>query len=674
MRTSARRASARGCRRDRVPAPSRPHRNDRAGCRAPLARDRCAPGAGDAALRGLRRRELAQVHPAGARSGRRRPHADRAGRLVHRGTARGDLRAGLPGLRAGLRVASRRSYVRPHRDWPASAPRYTRIHVPLQTDERGLNSEDDEVFHMGAGEIWLVDPSRPHSGGCFSDGTRVHLVLDSIPAFRCPTCSATARRSHRPPFVTLSSESRSANATSKRSTGWRGSPDRAELHADRRRPRHDTLRKQVGCAAMYDWLAEIAARSGNGALVGKAAGVDEPLPAPVRARLMAEVTRLWLYPPLAFARLGNADTPLDSFHWGPNDDTPRGTGTTSIRPAETLSIRPERDRVLVASDAPVPFRTTSGCGPSARSESSTASGATPPERIAARLHARHRRPGPASLAGGAWPTTSRSTLTPERAENEPRRPLRSTSRRMGGPPSSSRPVAARAGAAAPPVPPDRPRSARLRALDAPQRSIPGISAALHAGPGEVLRAGGYPESWKAHIPPEQLFLNGASTWCGWKSVPSRPARRSQRQDTRKTPTGRAWASSTTLCNGIVTCTIEGTNLAPAVARIVVGPPYAREIRRPPVSLADGCKDRVDRAEKVRNPGYVAEQPALVFGEVQDLLERAFETGGQHERRRARQPVVRRTGNPWMARQRNIPYDPANQLEPILASAPAIRCR
>jgi L-proline cis-4-hydroxylase len=171
-------------------------------------------------------------------------------------------------------VASRRSYVRPHRDWPASAPRYTRIHVPLQTDERGLNSEDDEVFHMGAGEIWLVDPSRPHSGGCFSDGTRVHLVLDFDPGVPLPDVfrdraafapSAVRHTVEREPFGQRHLEAIYGLARIATELNF-------TLIADVLGTIH--FEKQVGCAAMYDWLAEIAARSGNGALVRRAADLE----------------------------------------------------------------------------------------------------------------------------------------------------------------------------------------------------------------------------------------------------------------------------------------------------------------------------------------------------------------------------------------------------------------
>jgi L-proline cis-4-hydroxylase len=167
-------------------------------------------------------------------------------------------------------VVRRRSYVRPHRDWPESKPLHTRIHVPLQTDERGLNSEDDVVFHMGTGEIWLVDPSRPHSGGCLSGGTRVHLVLDFAPhvslaeLFRERRAFAPAQLRnvvereafedrHLAAILGLSRIATELNFT---------------LIADVLGMIH--FEKNVGCGAMYGWLIEIAERSGNAALLERA--------------------------------------------------------------------------------------------------------------------------------------------------------------------------------------------------------------------------------------------------------------------------------------------------------------------------------------------------------------------------------------------------------------------
>src|SRR4051812_28799645 len=40
--------------------------------------------------------------------------------------------------------------------------------------------------------------------------------------------------------------------------------------------------------------------------------------------------KLLLLPPLAFARIGISPEPVDWFLWGPNDDSLRGTGKTTV--------------------------------------------------------------------------------------------------------------------------------------------------------------------------------------------------------------------------------------------------------------------------------------------------------------------------------------------------------
>jgi hypothetical protein len=37
------------------------------------------------------------------------------------------------------------------------------------------------------------------------------------------------------------------------------------------------------------------------------------------------LNRIWLSPPLAFARVGSGTTPVEAFHWGPGDKFARAT-------------------------------------------------------------------------------------------------------------------------------------------------------------------------------------------------------------------------------------------------------------------------------------------------------------------------------------------------------------
>jgi hypothetical protein len=80
-----------------------------------------------------------------------------------------------------------------------------------------------------------------------------------------------------------------------------------------------------------------------------------------------------------------------------------------------------------------------------------------------------------------------------------------------------------------------------------------------------------------------------------------------------------------LGDGIISCTLKGVE--PAKARIVVGPPHFSPDRRPPVSIADDLMDKEDR-NGPRSPQWAQGGNLLMAKlEIQDLLDRAFETAG-----------------------------------------------
>jgi L-proline cis-4-hydroxylase len=168
-------------------------------------------------------------------------------------------------------AATRGGYVRPHRDWTGSTPAFTRFHVPLQTGDACFNSEDDIVYHMDTGEIWFLDGGRPHSGVCFSDTPRLHLVVDFEPGiplgdlFRDPSAYRKPppfRPVERPPLTEL-------DLTAIFDLAHIVTTANFELVADLLGTIH--FEKHVSCAAMYDWLIEIARRSGDRELADRSA-------------------------------------------------------------------------------------------------------------------------------------------------------------------------------------------------------------------------------------------------------------------------------------------------------------------------------------------------------------------------------------------------------------------
>lgn len=72
----------------------------------------------------------------------------------------------------------RNSVLVPHCDYLELARRFSRIHVPLRTDERCYSAQESTVFRMRQGEVWLLDATKVHSAASFSPVRRIHLVLD----------------------------------------------------------------------------------------------------------------------------------------------------------------------------------------------------------------------------------------------------------------------------------------------------------------------------------------------------------------------------------------------------------------------------------------------------------------------------------------------------------------
>ncbi|WP_274034530.1 aspartyl/asparaginyl beta-hydroxylase domain-containing protein [Streptomyces sp. MMBL 11-1] len=53
-----------------------------------------------------------------------------------------------------------------------------RVHVVLSTAEDAMFNESDSVYRMKEGEVWFIDVTRPHSAGVVGDTRRVHLLID----------------------------------------------------------------------------------------------------------------------------------------------------------------------------------------------------------------------------------------------------------------------------------------------------------------------------------------------------------------------------------------------------------------------------------------------------------------------------------------------------------------
>jgi hypothetical protein len=366
------------------------------------------------------------------------------------------------------------------------------------------------------------------------------------------------------------------------------------------------------------------------------------------------IRKLWIYPPLAIGRLGNSDTPLEAFFWGPNDDTPAGTGKTTILPAETLTIA---DDGTVSSFVPETIRFKDEVG-------------FRPVCPLFELHAEWDGSGgpehgpltPAVLARFGldarclrW-TVEVANLKPYFMTRDWQTRIHARVEFRGddvGPRTLD--GVAPSGAPNPLVPLGRSIPLGVVRLTRPNQQFPEFRLRFTPARGKFYGPPNLLQRWPVQLPPEQLFLNAASSWCFWKPSPD---------DMRGVPGGQ-YAQDTAqvslglvddVCDGLVTCAIDGVSVGPAHARITVAPPDYAPDRRHFVSLADGLKDRVDRAD-VYDSRYL-DDADLTSREVRDLLERVWETMGLINLDVFNDRVDVKE-NPAIALANGIPYKPTD---------------
>jgi len=332
------------------------------------------------------------------------------------------------------------------------------------------------------------------------------------------------------------------------------------------------------------------------------------------------IERLWLYPPLAFARVGPSPNPCDNYHWGPSDLSPRGTGKTTVVPAETLDVA-EDGTVTTRLPDRVTFKDEYGFRPVApffelhgtwTADGRRHTGPITPEVLAAAgigLGQVRWEVRVANLKAYHYTEEEgdRVDAAVEFAASDHRRhPLHGVSPR---------------GSARPLVPPGAAIPLGTVQATRPSADLPELRLRFTPAAGAVYGPTDLASRTDVyHLPAERLILNPEAAWCGFSLTGDDP---------RTNPGGLfAGADENSslglvddVCDGIVRCLLPDGRAA--TARIVVGPPDFAPDRRPFVSIADGLADRVSRAD-VHRPGYLAdtEQTAL---EVRDLLERVLET-------------------------------------------------
>lgn len=329
--------------------------------------------------------------------------------------------------------------------------------------------------------------------------------------------------------------------------------------------------------------------------------------------------QLWLYPPLAFARVGPSRTPCDSFRWGPHDTRPRGTGKTTIQPAETLHVAPDGSVTASVPDQ-ITFKDADGFKPVCpffelhgvwEIGGQEEEGAITPEVLA--------RFG-LTAADLRW-RVEVANLKPFHYTLEPADRV-AASVELAGDITAVRALAATAppGAAQPLIPPGAQLQLGHVQLTRPTPELPEFRLRFTPAAGAVYGPANLPQRSSVFVlPPERRILNPSAPWCRFRIV-----------DDPRTNPGGLFASDgqgvslglvDDVCDGLVRCSLPG--IEPAFARVVVGPPDYAPDRRPFTSLADGLADRATR-HQVADPAYV-EDVALTSLEVRDFFERVLET-------------------------------------------------
>ena len=426
------------------------------------------------------------------------------------------------------------------------------------------------------------------------------------------------------------------------------------------------------------------------------------------------LTRIWLTPPLAIARVGGSPTPSDAFMWSHSDLAPDGSGRTTLARAETINLDADGVPVRVPGNRIV-FRDAQGIRPVCpyfelhgtwRDGGKTVSGPVTRDLLAkfglkprdiswsvhcTQLKAFHytyddddRIDAALELRGD---DTARHTIE-GRSPAQARQPL--------VPKGQSIPLGA-------------------VQLARPSDDYPEIRLRFYAPPGHTYGPTNIDErirkadrklpdnaEWRSlKLPPERKILNPRSSWATYvleratlgpfhgtdaRNFPQ-PFRDT---DARNYPNflfafllvgndeddaeHHALGLVDDISDGIISCTVgrKGQRLT-AVARIVVGPPDFGPASRPPISLADNLADRTIRAD--------AREPAAWHDDelrdiAHDIFERAFETSD----------LINKDYQNWRCRSENLDtlaglgktsaYD-REQVEAMLwaditANVPAIR--
>jgi len=349
---------------------------------------------------------------------------------------------------------------------------------------------------------------------------------------------------------------------------------------------------------------------------------------------------IWIYPPLAFARLGASDTPMDNFHWADNDYAARGTAETVIRPAKSLTVAEdgtvgvhEPDRIVFKDGEafrPVcPFFEVHGRWTVDGTEHE---GPITPDVLAA-----------CGLPSDAlsWRVEAGNDKAYHYTLSEADRVAAAVDIPAGD--FAKKPLEGRSpeGAGEPLVLADAPIPFGHVQACRPAGDFTTFRLRLTPGKGDVyaptdiadrdLSALFKPyEDPAAFLARVHAILNPKADWPSWNPAVKGDYRTTPGLLFAQTPAPASLGFLDDVCDGLVTCRIagagEGGRGVKAFARFSCCPPDFQPDRRPFVSIADGLTDLVDR-RAVFASAYVADNWEETEAEIADLMQRVKETMG-----------------------------------------------
>ncbi|MGI9420764.1 MAG: hypothetical protein ACR2RA_23315 [Geminicoccaceae bacterium] len=353
---------------------------------------------------------------------------------------------------------------------------------------------------------------------------------------------------------------------------------------------------------------------------------------------MIEISRVWLLPPLAFGRVGSADTPCQAYSWAPPTITPEGSAKTILVPEDTIDVAgdgtPTRrlanqfNRINLKDDAgrffPVcPFFELHG----AWTEDGTA----------------HEGPITEDVLTGAglvlnnvrW-TVAVANLKPYHYTLEDSDRIQALVDDIGADDTTRRDLEGRTptdtGGTHLVSGDDHVHFGAMQAVR-PTGDLPGLRLRIYApkgvvyAPTDILARISSDFDWRdLDVPPERRILNPAARWATYRMGFDAPG--PIPGDGRLNPGGLAatfgnFGQSLGLVDdvsdGLVTCRVG--SLPAAEARIAIGPPDFSPASRPFVSIQDGLSDRVAR-DFARTGDFGDGELEEI---VADIFERALET-------------------------------------------------